>query len=218
MTELRDPVSSASHLLTALWAVFATLVMCRLAAQRPGRLVPVVVYGLSMVLLYTASGTFHGLPYPASTPEGRFFQKLDQSAVYLLIAGSVTPAIAILLEGAWRRRFLMVMWGLALSGVANAYNAASGTLDTRADINELTNPPLVEVCKLVRQLTPNSIPQTLADVCDQLAPVIDGLVPLPTPAQALSDLQNGTLPALPLPIATTLYGTPTAGSSTGGGQ
>ena len=28
--ELRDPVSSASHLLTALWAVFATLMMLRL--------------------------------------------------------------------------------------------------------------------------------------------------------------------------------------------
>jgi hemolysin III len=117
VTELRDPVSSASHLLTALWAVFATLVMCRLAAQRPGRLVPVAVYGLSMVLLYTASGTFHGLHY--DTPEQkRLFQKLDQSAVYLLIAGSVTPAIAILLEGAWRRRFLLVMWSLALAGVA----------------------------------------------------------------------------------------------------
>lgn len=117
MAELRDPVSSASHLLTALWAVFATLVMCRLAARRPGRLAPVAVYGLSMVLLYTASGVFHGLYY--DTPEQRrFFQKLDQSAVYLLIAGSVTPAIAILLGGAWRKWFLRMMWALALAGVA----------------------------------------------------------------------------------------------------
>ncbi|HWE89056.1 MAG TPA: MCE family protein [Pseudonocardiaceae bacterium] len=100
---------------------------------------------------------------------------------------------------------------LTLSNVVNAYNAAGGTLDARADINELTNPPIVEVCKLLRQLTPSSLPQTLAGICDQLAPVINGLVPLPSPASVLSNLQNGKLPTLPLPLATTLYGTPSGG-------
>ena len=43
-----------------------------------------------MILLYLASGTFHGLFY--DTPgERRFFQKLDQSAIYVLIAGTNTP-------------------------------------------------------------------------------------------------------------------------------
>ena len=73
MTDLRDPVSSVSHLLTALWAVFATLLMLRMTAHRPGRLLPVAIYGLSMVLLFLASGTFHGLHY--DTPEEkRLFQ------------------------------------------------------------------------------------------------------------------------------------------------
>lgn len=116
VTELRDPVSSASHLFTAAWAVFATLVMIRLAAPRPGRLVPVVIYGVTMVLLFLASGTFHGLHY--DTPEQkRFFQKLDQSAIYLLIAGSYTPVLAILLDGAWRRWSLRVVWAFAATGV-----------------------------------------------------------------------------------------------------
>jgi hemolysin III len=116
VTDLRDPVSSASHLLTALWAVFATLVMLRLTANRPGRLLPVVVYGVSMVLLFLASGTFHGLHY--DTPEEkRFFQKLDMSAVYLLIAGTYTPVLSILLTGAWRKWFLRMVWLMALAGV-----------------------------------------------------------------------------------------------------
>ncbi len=116
MTELRDPVSSASHLFTAAWAVFATLVMIRLAAPRPGRLMPVVIYGVSMVLLFLASGTFHGLHY--ETPEQkRLFQKIDQSAIYLLIAGSYTPVLAILLEGPWRRWSLHVVWAFAATGV-----------------------------------------------------------------------------------------------------
>jgi hemolysin III len=114
---LRDPVSSATHLLTAVWAVYATLVLLRLTRGGPTRKTAVAVYGLSMVLLYLASGTFHGLFY--DTPdERRFFQKLDQSAIYLLIAGTNTPMMLFLLEGAWRRWFLRVVWGLAAVGIA----------------------------------------------------------------------------------------------------
>lgn len=113
--DLRDPVSSASHLATAVWAVFGTLLMLRLTP--PGRRLPVAVYGLSMVFLYLASGTFHGLHFE-SFEERRFYQKLDQSAVYCLIAGTYTPVLAVLLEGAWRRWFLRLVWGFALAGVA----------------------------------------------------------------------------------------------------
>jgi hemolysin III len=114
---LRDPVSSASHLLTAVWAVYATLILVRLTRAGDGRRAAVAVYGMSMVLLYLASGTFHGLFY--ETPEERrFFQKLDQSAIFLLIAGTSTPILATLLDG-WRRRyFLRLVWGLAAVGVA----------------------------------------------------------------------------------------------------
>ncbi len=117
MTFLRDPISSSSHLLTAAWAVFATLVMFRMTASRPGRTFPVVVYGASMVALFLASGLFHGLHY--DTPEEkRFYQKIDMSAVFLLIAGTYTPVFAIALRGAWRAWFLRMVWLLALSGVA----------------------------------------------------------------------------------------------------
>jgi phospholipid/cholesterol/gamma-HCH transport system substrate-binding protein len=88
---------------------------------------------------------------------------------------------------------------VALSNVINAYNGSSGTLDARADLNELAQPPIVTVCNLIRQGTPNELPQVLADACDQLKPVVEGLAPLPTPAEILTALQNGTAPQLPIP-------------------
>jgi hemolysin III len=115
--ELRDPVSSVSHLATALWAVFATLLMLRLTPPERGRRVAVMIYGATMVLLFLASGLFHGLYYE-TLEQRRFFQKLDQSAIYLLIAGTNTPPIAILLHGAWRKWTLRMVWGFALLGVA----------------------------------------------------------------------------------------------------
>ena len=88
---------------------------------------------------------------------------------------------------------------VALSNIINAYNGSSGTLDARADLNELAQPPIVLLCNLIRQGTPNNLPQVLADACDQLKPVVEGALPLPTPAEILTALQNGTAPQLPIP-------------------
>jgi virulence factor Mce-like protein len=88
---------------------------------------------------------------------------------------------------------------LALSNIINSYNGSSGTLDARADLNDLAQPPIVTLCNLVRQGTPNDLPQVLADTCDQLKPLVEGLVPLPSAAEVLTALQNGTAPPLPIP-------------------
>jgi hemolysin III len=116
--ELRDPISSASHLLTAVWATYATLILLRLAP--PGRRIVAGIFGLSMILLYLASGTFHGVPFNRvdNPTEYRFFQRIDQTAIYLLIAGTNTPCLAILLGGRRAAWFLGLMWSLAAIGIA----------------------------------------------------------------------------------------------------
>jgi hemolysin III len=117
LIELRDPFSSASHLATALWALFATLLMVRVTPPQPGRRAAVVIYGTTMVLLFLASGLFHGLHYETAQ-QRLLFQRLDQSAVFLLIAGTNTPLMVILLSAAWRKWCLRMVWGFAFLGVA----------------------------------------------------------------------------------------------------
>jgi virulence factor Mce-like protein len=90
----------------------------------------------------------------------------------------------------------------ALGNLSLAYNGSSGTLDTRADINELTLPPIVLVCEALRRGTPQGLPPSLTDACTTLQPVIDGAVPLPSPAQVITALQAGQpspVPGLALP-------------------
>ncbi|MEU5694263.1 MCE family protein [Actinosynnema sp. NPDC020468] len=89
---------------------------------------------------------------------------------------------------------------LALGNLQNAYNAASGTLDVRADLNELNQPPIVLICKLIQSVEPGKVPQVLSQTCNQLAPILSGAVPLKTPAEVITDLNQGRLP-LPLPLA-----------------
>jgi virulence factor Mce-like protein len=93
-----------------------------------------------------------------------------------------------------------------LSNLNNAYNASSGTLDTRANIEELRAPPILLVCELLRRSTPRQVPATLARTCAALEPQLTGAVPLPTAAQVLTALQAGQPPPLPLLAVPTVNG------------
>ena len=64
-----------------------------------------VIFGVSMITLYTASGVFHGVPFTmADNPAVfRFCQRIDRSAIFVLIAGTNTPLIVTLLSRAWRQ-------------------------------------------------------------------------------------------------------------------
>ena len=92
---------------------------------------------------------------------------------------------------------------VGLNNVINAYNGSSGTLDARANINELTQPPLVMVCGLLKQAGQLKL---VGNLCDSVAGIVDGAVQLPSVAQTVYALQHGQLPPLPLPFVD-LYGT-----------
>lgn len=93
---------------------------------------------------------------------------------------------------------------VGLGNVINAYNGSSGTLDARSNINELTQPPLVMVCGLLKQ-TPGALAK-VGNLCDPVAKILDGTAKLPSVAQTVYALQHGQLPPLPLPFVD-LYGT-----------
>lgn len=115
MELLRDPVSSASHFLMAGLAVVATLFLIRLTGGPWPRRLCVLVFGLSMITLYAASGLFHALRLPPDAL--RVYQKIDMSAIYLLIAGSCTPIAGLLLRGRFRVVLLTGVWLFAVLGI-----------------------------------------------------------------------------------------------------
>lgn len=86
-----------------------------------------------------------------------------------------------------------------MSNFINAYDSASGTVAARANLNELTTPPVLMVCKLLEHGTPTQIPADLRRACSDLAPVLDGTLKLPSVAQTINGLGQGQLP-LPLPL------------------
>lgn len=125
----RDLISSLTHLMMALWSVFATLFL-HWQTRGHGRYRRVAIwYGFSLVFLYLASGVFHGLIYldlhRDFTTETReqavalywFFQRLDKSAIFLLIALSNLVVMVYILPHGWRRWCSTVMTSFALLGI-----------------------------------------------------------------------------------------------------
>jgi hemolysin III len=79
-----------------------------------GDIVGLIVYAVTMSLLYVTSAIYHALA------EGRakqIFMKLDYCAIYLFIAGTYTPFTLGVLRGDWGMALLVAVWTLALIGV-----------------------------------------------------------------------------------------------------
>ncbi len=113
---LRNPVSASTHLLWCALGVFLTALLWKLTGGCRLRRWSAVIFGVSMCLLYGASGLYHSLHVAPKTLN--IFRLLDHSMIYVLIAGTYTPICALLLRGRLRVILLATVWGLALAGIA----------------------------------------------------------------------------------------------------
>lgn len=117
LAKLREPVSGLTHLVGALFSVAGLVWLVRAAASYGTlwHLVSFVVFGISLILLYTASSLYHLLPL--SERGVRALKRVDHMMIYVLIAGTYTPFCLVPLRGVWGWSLLGVVWGLAIAGI-----------------------------------------------------------------------------------------------------
>ncbi len=92
---------------------FYFLVAPAVAAGERFRIVSTFVFGIALVLMYGASTVYHGVRKPRIK---RILQIVDHVCIYLLIAGTYTPFLAVHFEPPRRDLLLGLVWGLALVG------------------------------------------------------------------------------------------------------
>jgi len=108
----REPFSCWSHAMGAVLAVVGTGVLVALAEGRLWHLVSYLIYGASLITLYTASALYHGF-----RRENPWLQRFDHMAIYLVIAGSYVPICLIALRGPLGFGFLAAQAVLATIGI-----------------------------------------------------------------------------------------------------
>src|SRR6185437_16463112 len=113
----QELANSLTHGLGAALSVAALALMTTFAALRGDarHVVGAVIFGSTLVLLYTLSTLYHAFRGPRVK---KVFKILDHSAIYLLIAGTYTPFTLAAIRGAWGWSLFGVIWGLAAAGVA----------------------------------------------------------------------------------------------------
>lgn len=108
--------NAVTHGLGAAAAIVAlTLLLTKGIPVLSGwQLAGVAVYGASLVALFLASTLYHAVPHPRAKD---ILKRVDHGAIYVLIAGTYTPFMAIALHTTAAYVLLAVVWALALAGV-----------------------------------------------------------------------------------------------------
>lgn len=118
-TKAREPMNSYTHFLGILFSVAATIfmVILHLTSQQFSvrLLVSIVIFGLSMLALYSASTYYHYCNAPQGTLDR--LRKLDHSMIYVLIAGSYTPICLEFMSGTSGVIFVSCIWAFAVVGI-----------------------------------------------------------------------------------------------------
>ncbi|HSD67842.1 MAG TPA: hemolysin III family protein [Vicinamibacteria bacterium] len=109
--------NSVSHGVGAVLGLAGLVVLARSASGHGARtVVGCVVFGVALVLLYSASTLYHSVG-PGHPRAKAVLRVLDHSAIFLLVAGTYTPFTLVSLRGPWGWSLFGVVWGLALAGI-----------------------------------------------------------------------------------------------------
>lgn len=114
---VKDPGSAITHFIGMLMAVFAAVPLIIKAAHEPSRiyLISIIIYAVSLILLYAASTTYH--TFDKSEKVNTILKKIDHMMISVLIAGSYTPICLLVLDWNIGVPMLIIVWGFALVGI-----------------------------------------------------------------------------------------------------
>ena len=118
MAKIKDPVSGFTHLVGAGLSIAGLVLLIVSIAFNSNEIgwdmVTCVIFGTSLILLYTFSSLYHLLNLKEKGT--RVFRKFDHIMIYIFIASTYTPICLGPLRGPWGWSIFGVVWGIAILG------------------------------------------------------------------------------------------------------
>lgn len=106
--------NSVTHGIGVLIAIaFMVLLIIKSQGNTP-LIIANIIYGVSLMLMFLSSTLYHAITNTKAKQVLRYF---DHSAIFICIAGTFTPIIVRVLQGAQRVGFLVAVWLIALVGI-----------------------------------------------------------------------------------------------------
>jgi len=114
-TQLEEKLNAITHGIGAVLGVLGLILLILNDTNKTEwSLFSVIVYGVSIIILFTASTAYH---FVKKTTQKHYFRILDHISIYLLIAGTYTPVLLITLAQSLGWELLYTVWGIAAFGV-----------------------------------------------------------------------------------------------------
>ena len=115
LKKLREPINSLTHWVGAVLALAGLIALLIVGWGTPAKVISLIVYGASLIFLFSASATYHMVQAKDKALE--IFRKVDHAAIYCLIAGTYTPFCINAFTGFWKWGMLTIIWSLAIIGI-----------------------------------------------------------------------------------------------------
>ncbi|NMM63863.1 hemolysin III family protein [Clostridium sp. P21] len=116
----REPVNGFTHMFGAIVSLVGLILLITKVVFSSSsisglKLTGVIIFGLSLIFLYTASSVYHLVN--SSEKVIKFLRRLDHSMIFILIAGTYTPICLIALSGTLRWVLFVTVWSMAALGI-----------------------------------------------------------------------------------------------------
>ena len=115
----REPINGFTHLIGAIFSLIALIAMLikvtTLNLNIGLALTSAAIFGISLILLYSASATYHLVTAKDSTIA--FLRRLDHSMIFILIGGTYIPFCLLVLQGTTRIVFTTIIIVLTVAGI-----------------------------------------------------------------------------------------------------
>lgn len=111
---IKEPFNSISHMVGGVLSLALLPIMVHRASGTLA-VAAAVIYGGTLVAMYTLSVLYHSIPHERAEP---WLFRLDQVGIYLLIAGTYTPVSLLVVGGTAGWVLFGVEWVLAAVGTA----------------------------------------------------------------------------------------------------
>lgn len=118
MTKLREPINCLTHGIGFLLSLIALILMTTkgiLSGLNGKGISALIIFGVSLCLLYLTSSTYHGVKCKESIILN--LRKLDHSMIFVLISGSYAPYCLIALDGFNGTLFFIIISSLGILGI-----------------------------------------------------------------------------------------------------
>ncbi len=106
-------LNAFTHVIGALLSIYA-IVMLAVASSNPIETASTAIFGATLFILFQSSALYHAM---VNETAKKVFQKIDHSAIYMLIAGTYTPILLLTVKPPLSYALLAMIWYLAVTGI-----------------------------------------------------------------------------------------------------